>query len=128
MERGNDSKQWSSLPAEPDVLLVMECVFGLGEHHVRVYSALLEMPGSTVEELAGELERDRSNVSRSLATLHEKGLIERHRRLLEGGGYVYQYLPVPLEEAKALMRDGLADWCERVDGIIEGIDQELAAF
>ncbi|MFB6177343.1 MAG: helix-turn-helix domain-containing protein, partial [Halobaculum sp.] len=47
---------------DPSFEHVMACVFGIQEHESRTYLVLLDNPGSTVEELAGELSRDRSNV------------------------------------------------------------------
>ena len=67
-------------------------------------------PSSTVAELADTLDRDRSNVNRSLSTLREKGLTTRERRLLDGGGHIYQYSPTPLPEARELMHDTLDAW------------------
>ncbi len=99
---------------EPAFRDVMVCVFGIHDHEVRVYLTLLEEPGSTVEELAAVLERDRSNVNRSLSTLREKGLVERDRRLLDGGGYVYQYMAVPLSRAKSMMHEAVDAWAEQV--------------
>jgi predicted transcriptional regulator len=107
------------LDEEPGIEDVMRCVFGIQRHEARTYLTLLDRPGSTVEELAGALDRDRSNVNRSLSTLREKGLAERERRLLDGGGHVYQYRATPLDEAKALMHDALDAWAgyvhERID-------------
>lgn len=54
--------------------------------------------------------RDRSNVDRSLSTLREKGLAGRERRLLEGGGRVYQCSATPLEEARDPMHETLDAW------------------
>ncbi|MDL5362871.1 helix-turn-helix domain-containing protein [Halalkalicoccus sp. NIPERK01] len=104
---------------EPGFEHVMGCVFGIQDHECRAYVELLDVPGSTVAELAEDLERDRSNVNRSLATLREKGLIERERRLLDSGGYVYQHTAVPLPEAKARMHEALEEWSERVHGRID---------
>jgi predicted transcriptional regulator len=107
------------LSEEPQLREVMTCVFGIQQHEARTYETLLDHPGSTVEELAEELERDRSNVNRSLSTLREKGLAERERRLLDGGGHVYQYSPTPLAEARELMHETLDAWAgyvhERID-------------
>lgn len=108
------------LEADPDFGRVMECVFGIQPHETRAYFALLEAPGSTVGELAGDLARDRSSVTRAISTLHETGLVERERRLLEGGGYVYQYYAVPLERAKVMMHETLDDWAA---GVHEKIDE-----
>jgi len=107
------------LDEEPGFQDVLACVFGIQHHEARTYLSLLDHPGSTVEELAAELDRDRSNVNRSLSTLREKGLARRERRLLDGGGHVYQYLPTPLPEARELMHETLDAWAayvhERID-------------
>lgn len=95
---------------EPTLVEVMACVFGIQPHEARTYEVLLSRPASTVEELADALDRDRSNVNRSLSTLREKGLASRERRLLDGGGHVYQYSPTPLSEARSLMHETLDAW------------------
>ncbi|MHC3439274.1 helix-turn-helix domain-containing protein [Natrialbaceae archaeon A-gly3] len=104
---------------EPEFERIMECVFGIQPHETRTYFRLLETPGCTVAELAEDLERDRSSVNRSLSTLREKGLIERERRLIEGGGYVYQYYAVALPETQELMHEAVEDWAETVHERIE---------
>jgi predicted transcriptional regulator len=104
---------------DPDLAEVMACVFGVQTHEVRTYRTLLSTPGSTVEELATALERDRSNVNRSLSTLREKGLARRERRLLDGGGHVYQYTATPLEEARELMHEALDQWAAAVHDSID---------
>ena len=107
------------LGEEPSFQDVMACVFGLQRHEVRTYLTLRSNPGSTVEELAAELDRDRSNVNRSLSTLREKHLASRRRRLLDGGGHVYQYDAVPLEEARELMHETLDEWAAYVHSRID---------
>ena len=103
---------------------VMACVFVIGQRETRTYLTLLDRPGSTVEELADALDRDRSNVNRSLVRLLELDLVKRDRRLLDSGGYVYQYTATPLEETKERLHQALDDWTERVHGQIEsfGVD------
>ncbi len=116
------------LGGEPDLLEVMSCVFGIERHEARTYETLLDHPESTVEELATKLDRDRSNVNRSLSTLRQKGLATRRRHLLEGGGHVYQYSPTPLSEARELMHETLDAWAAYVhERIAEfGAEQESA--
>jgi len=107
------------LDDEPGFEDVLTCVFNIQRHEARTYLVLLEHPESTVAELAEDLDRDRSNVNRSLSTLREKGLATRERRLLDGGGHVYQYTATPLEEARELMHQTLDEWAayvhERID-------------
>jgi len=119
-------KQFRDLMAteDPDLAEVMACVFGVQSHEVRTYRTLLDTPGSTVEELASALERDRSNVNRSLSTLREKGLARRERRLLDGGGHVYQYTATPLEAARELMHEALEEWAAAVHDSIDSFDGE----
>ncbi len=106
--------------ASPSFEHVLSCVFGVQDHESRTYLTLLDYPGSTVAELAETLDRDRSNVNRSLSTLREKGLVERRRRLLDSGGYVYQYTTIPVSEAKARLHEALDEW---VDGVHAAIDE-----
>jgi predicted transcriptional regulator len=98
---------------------VLSCVFGVRDHESRTYLMLLDYPGSTVAELAETLDRDRSNVNRSLSTLREKGLVERRRRLLDSGGYVYQYTAIPVPEAKTRLHGALDEWVEGVHAAID---------
>ncbi|SEO61425.1 Predicted transcriptional regulator [Halogranum amylolyticum] len=104
---------------DPSFQHVLACVFGIQDHESRTYLVLREHPGSTVAELADKLDRDRSNVNRSLTTLLEKGLVERRRRLLDPGGYVYQYTATPLDEAKELLHEALDEWVETVHAAID---------
>jgi predicted transcriptional regulator len=104
---------------DPEFQHVLSCVFGIQDHESRTYLVLLNNPGSTVAELAEVLDRDRSNVNRSLTTLMGKGLAGRQRRLLDPGGYVYQYTATPLPEAKEMLHEALDTWAETVHDRID---------
>ncbi len=112
------------LDGEPGIEEVMTCVFNVQRHEVKTYLALLERHESTVEELAAVLDRDRSTVNRSLSTLREKELADRERRLLDGGGHVYQYTATPLEEARELMHESLDAWAAYVHGRIDEFGED----
>lgn len=121
MSKAPDGPDMSDLveTSDPSFKHILSCVFGIQDHESRTYLVLLENPGSTVAELADELERDRSNVNRSLTTLLEKNLVNRQRRLLDPGGYVYQYTAVELPEAKGMLHESLDEWVEQVHGRID---------
>jgi predicted transcriptional regulator len=112
---------------DPGFQEVLSCVFGIQHHESRTYLTLLDHPGSTVAELAEVLDRDRSNINRSLTTLMEKGLAERERRLLDSGGYIYQYTGTELPEAKAMLHDALDEWVDRVHQSIDDYGEEVAS-
>ncbi len=122
--KGPDTLRGLTRVEDPEFPDVMASVFGIKDHETRTYLALLERPGSTVAELAEELDRDRSNVNRSLTTLLEAGLATRERRLLDPGGYVYQYTATPLSEAKALLHESLEEWTDEVHERIDEVDPE----
>jgi predicted transcriptional regulator len=119
MDESEDLFEELMLLDEPEFQHVMECVFHIRERESRTYTELLQTPGSTVAELADRLDRDRSNVNRSLSTLKERGLIERERRLLDSGGYVYQYTALSLPETKERMHEAVRMWSEHVHDRIE---------
>ena len=108
------------LTDDPDFERIMECVFGLQPHECRAYLALIDAPGSTAEELAETLDRDRSTVHRTLSRLVERELVERDRRLIEGGGTVYQYFARSLEETQERMHASVDEWASFVHEAIDG--------
>ncbi len=110
--------------SDPEFDGVLSCVFGISDHETRTYLELLDQPASTVEELADALDRDRSNVNRSLTTLRENGLARRERRLLDPGGYVYQYTATPLPDAKEMLHEALDAWTEQVHAAIDEFGHE----
>lgn len=110
--------------SNPPFRNVMSCVFGIEDHETRTYLTLLDHSGSTVEELATILDRDRSTISRSLSTLHERGLVRRERRLLDGGGYVYQYTAIALPRTKEILHEALDVWTETVHTVIDDFEAD----
>ena len=126
MSGARDGPDMSDLveTTDPSFKQILSCVFGIQDHESRTYLVLLDTPGSTVAELADELDRDRSNVNRSLTTLLEKNLVTRQRRLLDPGGYVYQYTAVELPEAKEMLHVALDEWVERVHERIDEFGEE----
>ena len=123
MSAGDDMRRLLE-SSEPPFDEVMACVFGIQGREVRTYLALLDRPGCTVEELATALDRDRSNVNRALAALLDLDLAERRRRLLDPGGYVYQYTPTPLPETKERLHAALDRWAEGVHERIDDFEEQ----
>jgi Predicted transcriptional regulator len=114
----NDAAETSLVDA-PGIETVLRTVFGLRPSEREAYLGLLRVPDSSASGVAEELDRDRSNVNRSLRTLQERGLAERRRVLLEDGGHVYRYTAAPLSEARDRMHATLTEWAEVAHDRIE---------
>jgi len=103
-------------PSLPELLRV---VFDIGVVEHEIYLYLVQREYCNTKELSTALERDRSNISRSLDTLRQKGFVDRRRRILESGGHLYQYAARPPEQTQALLIAGLEAWvegaCDRLD-------------
>lgn len=110
-ERGPDiGGGEEQLPEEPTVDEFLRAVFDLGDCDLRTYEALRRSEAATTGELADRLDRDRSNVSRSLGRLLDAGFVTRQRRILETGGQVYQYTAKPPEAVLRLVETGVERW------------------
>lgn len=98
---------------EPSLDGLLETVFGLQPRDVDVNRALLDNQDASVNELAGVVDLNRSNVQRHLNELRERGLVRRRRRLLNSGGQFYQYTALPPTEARDLLQEAFDDWAEQ---------------
>ena len=96
--------------ATPSVQTVLETVFGLREKELTTYEAVSADPGASTKELADRLDRDRSNINRSVTQLEAAGLVTRHRRILDSGGYYYANFAAPEEVLQQLVDEALDQW------------------
>jgi predicted transcriptional regulator len=115
------------LVEEPGFGDVLRCVFGLHERDVETYLALADHGEVSASALAGALDRDRSNVARSLQRLCEKGVAQRRREIMDGGGEMYCYEAAPLPDVKARMHEELDAWAEFVHDRIDEFEEENAS-
>ncbi len=105
--------------AEPSVSVLLQTVFGLRSQDLATYNALASRPGVSTKALAAALDRDRSNVNRSLTRLTEAGLVCRQRRLLDQGGYFYAYFAEPGAAVKTRLTDALDRWADAAETTID---------
>ena len=110
---------------EPDAEAALSGVFGIDPHLHRTYGALCDHRGCTVDELAGALDRDPSNVGRSLKRLREKGLADRWRDVLATGGQVYYHTATPPSEVRAMMDEALSARTGRIREHIESFGRSI---
>ena len=109
----------STRTPNPSAVAVAQTVLGLRSQDLVTYDAVSSQPGASTKELAAELDRDRSNVNRSLTRLDEAGLVCRQRRLLDSGGYFYAYFAEPSEIVTDRLAEALDRWTEAAAATID---------
>ena len=70
---------------------VMKCTLGLRDLEIDAYFELIRKP-MKVNELAKQLERNRSTIQRVVTNLIAYGLAHRRVKTVRGGGYFYEYI------------------------------------
>jgi len=122
-----DSEPLARTP-NPSAVTVAQTVLGLRSQDLATYDAVSADPGASTKELAAELDRDRSNVNRSLTRLDDAGLVCRQRRLLDQGGYFYAYFAEPGEMVNDRLTEALDRWTEAATSTIESThwDEQLS--
>jgi len=94
----------------PSMATVLETVLDLRSQELAVYDAITADPGASTKALASTLDRDRSNVNRSLTKLEAAGLVARHRRILDSGGYYYANYAAPSDVVDEVVSTALEAW------------------
>lgn len=108
----------------PDLAVVLRDVFGISETGLEICLCLMEEGESTAAALAERLGIDRSTVGRQVNHLTDVGVLDERRRLLEDGGYVHVYSPVPVEEVRKRLTLGLYAWTDEALEVVERVDRE----
>ena len=85
------------------------CAFGLRNSEFDVYFQLISGPKS-VEQIAEQLKKDRSNIQRVLKKLHSKGLVMRNTRKIQRGGYYFEYSAEDTEVIRSQILAQLEEW------------------
>ena len=108
----------------PSIQTVCETVLGLRSQELAVYDAISTDPGAATKTLAETLGRDRSNVNRSLTKLESAGLVTRHRRILDSGGYYYANYAAPGDVVEEVVSAALDRWLSDARSTVEDREWE----
>ena len=87
-------------------------VFDLNDLQRSIFQSIQD-DKKTVQEIAEEVDRNRSTVQRSLQEMMEKDLLMREGRTERTVYYVYTTLPI--EELRDLTSEVVQTWAEKVD-------------
>lgn len=124
-----DARERSAVFQEPELEQVAKQIFGISANELAVCKVLMAEEPTTVVELAGKLEYDRSTISRHLDHLVELELVEKEWQDLAGGGREYVYTTVHSAEIPRRFRFGLYAWTEEALQLTEELsDQKIEAM
>lgn len=112
-------------PVEPPTLEeLLGTVFGMSRTELDVCLCVMDVGAATTNEIADELDVDRSHVSRHLNHLVDLGVLEKRQRLLEAGGRVNVYTPTDLETVRRNFTLGLVAWMGDAVEVVDGVSRE----
>lgn len=121
--------------SEPELEDLLCGVFGMSTTELDICLSVMESGTTTVNELSGRIDRDRSVVARHLNHLAALGVVEKQRRLIEAGGHVYVYRSVEPELVRQRLTAAFGTWIraateqlaalrrKKVDSIVDADDE-----
>jgi predicted transcriptional regulator len=101
----------------------IKCVFNLNKLDLRVYKKLKDIGPARANELAEQLQRERSTVYRSLQKLSKCGICKKRTKTLEHGGYYHVYECDRIENIQKQAKECLDSWYKDVKETLETLDE-----
>jgi predicted transcriptional regulator len=95
---------------EPTLEELLRTVFGMSESELEICLCVMEGGDLTAQELADQINYDRSVISRHLNHLADLGVVDKQRRIIKQGGYTYVYQPVSPEVVRERLTAAFASW------------------
>jgi len=99
---------------------LLECFYGLKQLDREVFGVLAtsEEP-LTVDDIAEEVDRERSTAYRSVQRLLDAGFVRKEQINYDHGGYYHVFEPVPSGEVADQLQRVLNDWYAKMGQLID---------
>ena len=98
---------------------LLECIHGLKQLDRRVFTVLTEDGEPlTVDEVAAEVDRERSTAYRSVQRLVDSGFVQREQVNYDHGGYYHVFRPTDPDKVADEMQRMLNDWYAKMGQLI----------
>jgi predicted transcriptional regulator len=104
---------------------IVQCAYSLNDLEVEVFKATVRRGPARADELADYIGKERSTVYRSLQKLISCGMCFRESRILEKGGYYYEYSAIPKDELKSKMERCVEEWGKRMQEALDRFDEHF---
>jgi len=104
---------------------LLECFHGLKQLDKRVFRELVETGTPlTIDEIAEEVDRERSTAYRSVQRLLQAGFIQKEQVNYDQGGYYHVYKPTDPETIADDMQRMLNDWYAKMGQLIQEFEDK----
>ena len=98
---------------------LLECIHGLKNLDKEIFLLLTEQEEPlTVDEIAEEVERERSTAYRSVQRLVNSGFVQKEQVNYDQGGYYHVFRPTDPDEIADDMQRMLNDWYAKMGQLI----------
>ena len=99
---------------------LLECIHGLKNLDKEIFAVLTEQTEPlTVDEIAAEVDRERSTAYRSVQRLINSGFVQKEQVNYDQGGYYHVFRPTDPDEIADDMQRMLNDWYAKMGGLID---------
>lgn len=106
---------------------LLDCLYGLPQLDRTVFEILAEHGDPMiVDEVAAEIDRERSTAYRSLERLVAAGFLDRRRESFETGSYVHVYSLRDPGAVAAEMQRLVTDWYAEIGPLIREFEERFA--
>ena len=104
---------------------LLECFHGLKQLDKQVFRTLVETDEPlTVDEIADEVERERSTAYRAVQRLLQTGFIQKEQINYDQGGYYHVYYPTDPSQIADEMQRLLNDWYAKMGQLIQEFENK----
>ncbi len=104
---------------------LLECFHGLKQLDKRVFRELVQTETPlTIDEIAEEVDRERSTAYRSVQRLLQAGFIQKEQVNYDQGGYYHVYRPTDPETIADDMQRMLNDWYAKMGQLIREFEDK----
>lgn len=106
---------------------LLDCFHGLSELDKEVFRLLVEADEPmTVDEIAAEIDRERTTAYRSVRRLQKADIVEREQVSQEGGSYYHVFSPRDADEIADAMQRTLNDFYAKMGQLIGEFREKYA--
>ncbi|MDZ7688047.1 MAG: helix-turn-helix domain-containing protein [Halobacteriales archaeon] len=104
---------------------LLECMHGLKKLDRDCYQVLVDAEEPmTIDEIAEEVDRERSTTYRSVQRLIQTGFVQKEQVNYEDGGYCHVYYPTDPDEIADDMQRMLNDWYAKMGQLIQEFEDK----